>query len=108
MGREVALAFAKEGATAVFLGDLNQSGLEETMAVIKERWPDVRVEAMQINVAEPGDVQDFISQAVSKFGRIDYAVNAAGIAPAAAPISQTPSTSLARTVGVNTKGVFLP
>lgn len=107
MGREVAIGFAKEGASAMVLGDINEAGLIATAEMIKSQSPSVMVVTMTLDVSSPENVQQFVDQLVTKFGRLDYAVNAAGIAPAPNELTDAPSNSLARSLNVNTKGVLM-
>lgn len=41
-----------------------------------------------------------------QFGRIDYAVNCAGVAPPPGPTAQCPTEDYDRVVGINQRGVF--
>lgn len=86
IGRACALAFAKEGASGVALLDLNQDALQIVKAEIEEnqrqlgRSKPCRVEIYPANVADETRVNSVIEEVAATFGRLDYVVNAAGIA----------------------------
>ncbi|CAN8104347.1 unnamed protein product [Discula destructiva] len=83
IGRACALAFAKEGAAGVALLDVNQKGLEETKTEIEGlRAGDkaTRVLIYTLSVADEDAVNSAIQKIATEFGRLDYLVNAAGIA----------------------------
>lgn len=86
IGKACALGFAKEGASGVALLDLNQDTLETVKTEIEEsqrqlgRSKSCRVDIYPTNVADEARVNSVIEEVVSTFGRLDYVVNAAGIA----------------------------
>ena len=45
---------------------------------IKEKYPDVEIETIQLNVRDTDAVESSVLATVKKFGRIDVAVNVAG------------------------------
>ncbi|KIX97750.1 uncharacterized protein Z520_06528 [Fonsecaea multimorphosa CBS 102226] len=107
MGREVALAFAREGARGLVIGDLAQEGLAETKKMVTEKWPAVEVVASSLDVSDEASVKAFVDLAVSKFGSIDYSVHAAGVAPQMLTVMDSQSDALQKCIAVNYKGVFL-
>ncbi|RFU28969.1 hypothetical protein B7463_g7360, partial [Scytalidium lignicola] len=79
IGQATAYAFAREGCLRIVIADLSQSGLQETHNHIKSSFQKVEVLECPVDVGKPDDVTRLLDQAVAKFGRVDYAVNAAGI-----------------------------
>ncbi|KAH8810726.1 hypothetical protein F5884DRAFT_259486 [Xylogone sp. PMI_703] len=79
IGQAIAYAFAKEGCLRIVIADLNQSGLQETENNIKTSFGRAEVLVCTVDVAKPDDVIKLLEQAIGRFGRVDYAVNAAGI-----------------------------
>ena len=76
IGRETALKFAKKGANVV-VSDINDKGGEESVEMIhKEGGTGTYLHA---DVAEYGQVVDLIQNISRRFGKIDVAVNNAGI-----------------------------
>lgn len=88
IGRACALAFANEGSAGVALLDVNQEALAATKAEIEgtitaqnaSRDKPCQVEIYPINVTNEDQVTQVVNEAAQKFGRLDYVVNAAGIA----------------------------
>ena len=53
-------------------------GLEETKALISEVNPSTEVLIVKVDVSIPEDFDHLVKVVKEKWGRIDYAVNAAG------------------------------
>jgi NAD(P)-dependent dehydrogenase (short-subunit alcohol dehydrogenase family) len=79
IGQAIAYAFAREGCMRIVIADLSQPSLQETHNHIKATFKTVDVFSCVVDVAKPDDVTRLLDQTVAKFGRVDYAVNAAGI-----------------------------
>ena len=101
-GRLAAAEFARAGAKLV-LCDLDAQKLEQVEAGLSES--DV--------VIEPGDVsQDethrrLVQTAVDTYGRLDLAINNAGVAHAFTKITETDNAVMQQMLAVNVMGVFL-
>lgn len=82
IGTACAIAFAQEGVAGVALLDINGEGLEATEAEIAKivRSTPCKVLTYTINITSEADVIHAVNDAAQKFGRLDYAINAAGIA----------------------------
>jgi len=77
IGRASAIALAREGA-AVCLSDINDQGGQETaQAIIAAGGEAIFVHC---DVTQADDVREMVSATVERFGRLDAAVNNAGIA----------------------------
>ena len=105
IGRASSLILAREGAKMV-VSDIDASGAEETLSLIKERGGDgVFVHA---DVSKSNDVQELISRAVSTYGRLDCAYNNAGIEGyMSGRLHEYPEEAWDRLVDINIKGVWL-
>lgn len=104
IGRAVALAFAAEGAD-VLVADIGEAGGRETVAMIERLRR--RATFQRCDVADQASVEAMVYEAVDRFGRLDCAVNAAGIDP---EIASTPSWDIGdydRIMGVNLRGTML-
>ena len=77
IGAAAALAFAKEGGK-VIAADLNENASEEIAVKIKSSSGEAI--AAFVNIADKASVENMITTAVQKYGRLDCAVNSAGIA----------------------------
>ncbi len=104
IGRATALALAEEGATVV-VSDVNTSGGEETTRLL--------VEAGHQSVFIPCDitravqVESLIRRIISSFGRLDCAVNNAGVGGDMTPTDLREEATWDMIMNVNLKGVWL-
>src|SRR5437660_1404879 len=76
IGRAAALAFAREGASVV-VADVSEQGNQETARMIEEAGG--RALAIRCDVARSEDVKAALDKAVEAFGRLDFALNNAGV-----------------------------
>lgn len=76
IGRETALAFAREGSV-LLLADVDEEGLDETAALVKnlgaEAWTSVT------DVSKKDQVEVMARSVLDEFGRLDVLVNNAGV-----------------------------
>jgi len=77
IGRASALALAREGA-AVCVSDINAEGAEETARLIRDGGGQTL--ALPCDVTDRAQVQAMVAATLAEFGRLDAAVNNAGIA----------------------------
>ena len=89
IGRACAIAFAADGAAGVALLDVNYDALAAVKADIDERQsqrergggnPCCRVECYAVDVTNEEQVEQTVKDVARTFGRLDYVVNAAGVA----------------------------
>jgi NAD(P)-dependent dehydrogenase (short-subunit alcohol dehydrogenase family) len=76
IGRATAIAFARAGAK-VAISDLNDSAGRETEAMIRDAGGDAFY--VHCDVAKDIDVAAMVKETVSRFGRLDFACNNAGV-----------------------------
>ncbi len=103
MGRTVALAFAREGASIV-VTDINAAGVEEVAAEVSRIGPASGVAA---DVSLRSDVERLAAGAVEKFGGIDILVNCAGIIGKATKFLDISDIEYDKVLDINLKGTFL-
>jgi len=103
IGKAAAVAFAREGAR-VLVADVNVEGGEETVRDIKDLGADAAF--VRVDVSIDADVQEMVAEAVGRFGRLDVAVNNAGIEGALAPTAEYPEEMWDRVLAVNLTGVW--
>ncbi|MBT8220930.1 MAG: glucose 1-dehydrogenase [Bacteroidia bacterium] len=104
IGRNTAYTLAAEGARIV-VTDINQEGGQETVENIKSKGGDAFF--IKNNVADWDDVQHMFRSAVDHYGRIDIAVNNAGIgSPDFAKTADKALEDWDRIIAVNQTGVF--
>lgn len=106
LGNAIAVSFAKEGARAVVLVDIND---EATMATGKAAVEAYGCECLAIraNVTVEAEVSGAIDQAVAKYGRIDYAANFAGVMGPSQLIADSDYEAWRRALNVLCDGVML-
>jgi NAD(P)-dependent dehydrogenase (short-subunit alcohol dehydrogenase family) len=104
IGKATALAFAQRGAKVV-VADVSEQEGQQTMEEVKGKSADSIF--VTCNVADSGSVQNMVRQTVERFGRIDVAVNNAGIGGASAHTDQYPEEEWHKVTAVNLTGVFL-
>ncbi|SRR5579875_1095305 len=104
IGRSAALRLGAAGAKIV-VADLNQTNAEETCVMLKEQ----RVQSVPytLDVARAAEVEAMVAYAVKTFGRLDCAVNNAGIQGEIVPTVDCSEENWDRITSTNLKGVFL-
>lgn len=112
IGKATAKTFIRDGAAGVALLDLNEAALLAAKTEIEEEHklrggqPCVIV-THAVNVVDETQVNNAVSQVAAQFGRIDYVVNAAGIAfkhQGGAAFAETKDWQ--RVLDVNLNGTF--
>lgn len=103
IGKQAAMKFGSEGAI-VIVSDINVMRGEKTAAQIKSLGGDAIFIAA--DVSSDRDVKNLISKAVQNFGRLDCAVNNAGILGRMAPLAEQSDENFNRIIDTNLKGVF--
>lgn len=103
IGRAVALVCAREGAKLV-VSDIDVSAGEETAAMVHATGGDASF--VLANVGNPADSEALVAHALARFGRLDIAVNNAGIGGASAATADYPLESWAQVISINLSGVF--
>jgi NAD(P)-dependent dehydrogenase (short-subunit alcohol dehydrogenase family) len=102
IGRATALALAREGARLV-LGDVADAG-EETAR--DARALGAQAEFVPADVTRQTDVDALVARALSRHGRLDCAVNNAGIEGALRDTAEYPEDIFERVIQVNLIGVW--
>ena len=103
LGRSFARTLAEAGAN-VAIADINKQRLPETEEIIKE----VGGRAVKIvaDVSNPADVARMAEETVSTLGRLDIAVNNAGIVHKPYRFHETPLEEWHRLMAIDMTGVF--
>ena len=100
IGRATGILFAVKGAKVVIASDKNVEGGEETVSIIKQAGGDAFF--VRADVSRPDEVETLVNKAIETYGRLDYAVNNAGI-----PGAKNDEEELERVIGINLKGIWL-
>ena len=104
IGREIALAFAKQGADLV-LASRNAELLHETREMIEGLGRAGLV--VRTDISQPDDVRILADQALNRFGRIDVLVNNSGVGGVSAPLWEIEPSDWSATFDVNVTGTYL-
>jgi len=104
IGRATAEAFAAHGAKVV-LAARREEELAELARNIEARGGQAAFIVTDVAIAK--DVERMVAHAITTFGRLDYAVNNAGIEGTFAPVTDLPEQEWDRVLDTNLKGVFL-
>ena len=107
IGAAVAKAFASAGCERIAITDLNPESLGKTREVIASAHPNVRLLTKVGNIEEEQFVESFIREIVTLFGRLDYAVNCAGVLGDACRSTETTTDSFDRINSINYRGCWL-
>jgi NAD(P)-dependent dehydrogenase (short-subunit alcohol dehydrogenase family) len=104
IGAAAAVRLAEEGAS-VLLADLNHEAVAAVATGIKRDGGDAV--GMAVDVTDAAEVAKMVATAVERWGRLDRAVNNAGIAQPAMRIDEMSEEQFDRLIAVNAKGVWL-
>lgn len=104
IGRATALCFAAEGAQVVF-SDISSDGGAETVTLIEKTGG--KATFVPADVSEPADVSALIDQGIATYGKIDCAVNNAGIEGMVSPLADQFDDNFDAIISINLKGTFL-
>ena len=102
IGREIALAFAKEGSDIVIC-DVNQEALNATRQEIEALGR--RAEAFVVDVTSLSQVEGMVNKTLDKFQKIDILINNAGITRDALIVRMS-EQEFDSVIAVNLKGTF--
>jgi NAD(P)-dependent dehydrogenase (short-subunit alcohol dehydrogenase family) len=104
IGAATARLFAQERATVV----LASRSAEELARLVEEiKASGGEVMAVVTDVADAASVEALIQRTVDAYGRLDIAVNNAGIAGGNRPFVEVTEETFDRVIAINLKGVFL-
>ena len=100
IGEAIARRFADDGATVIVV-DINDVPAK---TVAHDIGPAAHAEVADVGDAD--SVRELIERVVDEHGRLDIAVNNAGIGGASAPVGEYPLESWRQVMSVNLDGVF--
>jgi len=105
IGRASALAFAKEGARVVVVDLTNEAG-EETVRQIREAGGDACF--VRADVSRTKDVEEMVKKTVQLYGRLDCALNNAGVdGMLFTRIAEYKEQAWDQVISINLKGTWL-
>jgi len=103
-GAAAARAFASGGATLA-LSDRDGAAVAAVAAALRKSGAEVM--DAEVDVTDETRVAGHVATALKRFGRLDVAVNNAGVCHELMPLVDTPLEVFERMMAINARGVFL-
>lgn len=103
IGEACALTFARGGAKLVVVDVASDLG-ETTVSAVKQAGSDAIF--LRVDVADPDAVEQMVERTIAAFGRLDIAVNNAGIGGESNPTGSYSIAGWRKVINVNLNGVF--
>lgn len=104
IGRSTALAFAGGGASVV-VAARREDELKSLVAEIEEQGGSAS--HICTDVSKAGDVEKMVAHTIETYGRLDFAINNAGIEGKMASVAELKEEEWDRVIDINLKGTFL-
>jgi NAD(P)-dependent dehydrogenase (short-subunit alcohol dehydrogenase family) len=104
IGRAAAVTFAEEGARVVLSGRRDKEG-QELAAELQALGAEAIF--VRTDVRNDDDVRKLVDQTITRFGRLDIAVNNAGTEGSPGPVTEQTAESYAATFNTNVLGTLL-
>lgn len=76
-GRALALTLSRRGGWKILIADINRSGMEETLALVRQAGGDGDI--FECDVSRPENVQKMAEYAFTEFKKVDLLINNAGV-----------------------------
>jgi len=104
IGEATARRFAREGIRVVLAGRRQAQGQQLVDSIRAEGGEGIFVAADMLSEA---DIRALVDKALEHYGRLDYAVNNAGVPGTAEPLHDFSNANWEQVIGVNLTGLFL-
>ena len=104
IGREAAIVLARRGAR-VMVVDWNEEGAAETASTIAAAGGEAA--HLAVDVSRADDTRAMVDATVARFGRLDVAINNAGVGGVRARTADYPHDAWEQVIAVNLTGVYL-
>lgn len=106
IGYYTADAFAKHGIERLAVTDFNAGALASSVKELQAKHPNVEFLPLELDVRDGKQVKAVLAQVVQKFGRLDIAVNNAGIRGPIANTDLVPEEEYENLIQTNMNGVW--
>jgi NAD(P)-dependent dehydrogenase (short-subunit alcohol dehydrogenase family) len=106
IGKATALKLASRGINVVISGRREELGAAAVKEVEAVATGGAKVRFIRNDVTDEDDVKAMISRIVSEFGRLDMAVNNAGISNETASLNRSDSSKFSAMVDTNVLGLY--
>lgn len=104
IGKAVALAFARKGATVIICGRNREAG---DLTVKENLEQDGTIEFIQGDISDSDEIAALFLRIREKYQKLDYAFNAAGAEADVAPLIMQSEKHFNEMVSVDFRGIFL-
>lgn len=104
IGRATAILFAKKNINVV-ISDVDEKGLQETADLIRKEGGEVL--SITADISKTAEVENMVNKTVDHFGRLDYAINNAGIEGPMATTAEYTEEDWDRVLNINLRGQWL-
>ncbi|OCF58086.1 hypothetical protein L486_04115 [Kwoniella mangroviensis CBS 10435] len=108
IGAAISRAFASSGITKLVLTDINRKGLDQTISSINSASGPSKCEILSIDgdISSTSFIDHLFDEVKSKYGRLDYAVNCAGISGNNKPSDQSEMSDFDKITGINYRALW--
>lgn len=103
IGKAIALLYAKEGGKVV-VSDIDVDNGNKVVREIEGNGGEAIF--VKADTSKPEDHENLIGKSIEKYGKLDIAVNNAGIGGPLVPIGEYPVDGWEKVIGINLSGVF--
>jgi len=107
IGEACGFQFAKYGAAALVLCDINLPAQEKVGERIRLAYPKIEVQVLHIDTSKEDSILEAHAAAIKRFGRIDYAVNNAGVGGIMKPSTELTLEEFKYCNEINMLGVWI-
>lgn len=104
LGQAMAIKFAEHGCTKLFIVDIAEKGLHATQQLIQQVSKSAQVVLYIGDISNEESVKGMVSACVESYGRLDFAMNNAGIALGGIKTADMPLEMFEKTCNINEKG----
>ncbi|KAH8170469.1 enoyl-(Acyl carrier protein) reductase domain-containing protein [Sarocladium implicatum] len=105
IGQACAVAFARYGITKLALADVNFEALQASNADLRKQFPKVEILDLHVDVRRAAEVKRGIQETVERFGRLDVALNNAGLGGSGKQTHEVDEEEWDRVIDVDLNGV---
>ncbi|KAJ6023955.1 hypothetical protein N7540_004752 [Penicillium herquei] len=107
IGKATAFSFARHGVRQLSLADINLSAAQQVCHDMKSHFPGIEAIARRIDVTSESSTNIAVADTVKELGRIDYAVNSAGVAGPHSLSAEHELEGWQNTLDIDLTGVWL-
>ncbi|EXJ63359.1 uncharacterized protein A1O5_11680 [Cladophialophora psammophila CBS 110553] len=106
IGQATCIALVRHGVDRVAILDIDTAGMSQTSKLIRT-IKEVDIIEISTNMANESSVVQAVQQVIDRFGRIDIAVNNAGIGGSILPSTETSVQDFHKVIDINLIGLWI-